>query len=80
MFEETFQIFDKDSDGFITLPEIRTVMNALGFFPCDDNIRKGIKDIDNDSWSSVLVKLKFVVLKMNFNLWQIVARSISRSL
>lgn len=49
VFEETFQIFDKDCDGFITLVEIRTVMNALGFYPGDDIIRKSIQDIDNDS-------------------------------
>lgn len=49
MFEETFQIFDKDSDGAITFYEIKSVMNALGFYPCDENIRKGIRDIDKDS-------------------------------
>jgi Ca2+-binding EF-hand superfamily protein len=49
VFEETFQIFDKDCDGFITPIEIRTVMNSLGFFPNDEKIRKGIEDIDNDS-------------------------------
>lgn len=49
VFEETFQIFDKDSDGAITFTEIKSVMNALGFYPCDENIRKGIRDIDNDS-------------------------------
>ena len=48
MFKEAFQIFDKDFDGFITLVEIRTVMNSLGFFPCDEYIKKGIQDIDND--------------------------------
>jgi Ca2+-binding EF-hand superfamily protein len=49
VFEETFQIFDKDCDGFITLAEIRTVMNALGFYPNDESIRQCIQRIDNDS-------------------------------
>lgn len=30
VFEETFQILDKDSNGFITLQEIKEVMNSLG--------------------------------------------------
>jgi Ca2+-binding EF-hand superfamily protein len=66
VFEETFQIFDKDCDGFITLTEIRTVMNALGFQPCDEDIRKGIKDIDNDSHLNLIIyffsSLLFVIL------------------
>ena len=49
LFEETFQIFDKDYDGFITLAEIRSVCNSFGVFPCDDNIMKGIQKIDIDS-------------------------------
>ena len=49
VFEETFQIFDKDCDGFISPVEIRTVMNGLGFFPCEENIRKSIEMADNDS-------------------------------
>ncbi|CAF0810181.1 unnamed protein product [Brachionus calyciflorus] len=53
IFEDTFQIFDKDCDGFITLIEIRTVMNSLGFFPGDDLIRKSIQDIDNDNSGTV---------------------------
>lgn len=28
-------------------------MNALGFYPCDENIKKGINDIDNDGDGSV---------------------------
>jgi Ca2+-binding EF-hand superfamily protein len=49
VFQETFQIFDKNCDGFITFQEIRTVMNSLGFFPHDDHIKNGIKHIDQDS-------------------------------
>jgi Ca2+-binding EF-hand superfamily protein len=30
VFEETFQILDKDSNGYITLQEIKEVMNSLG--------------------------------------------------
>jgi len=55
VFEETFQIFDKDFDGFITLAEIRSVMNSFGVFPCDDNIRKCIQNIDSDSMKSFLL-------------------------
>lgn len=53
IFEETFQIFDKDCDGFITLIEIRTVMNALGFYPSDEDIRNCIQRIDNDNSGTV---------------------------
>lgn len=49
VFEETFQIFDVDRDGSITLNEIKRIMNSLGFYPADDVIRTGIKDIDKDS-------------------------------
>ncbi len=53
LFEETFQLFDKDRDGAITINEIRTVMNAMGFFPCDEMIQKGISDVDSDGDGSV---------------------------
>ncbi|RMZ96257.1 calmodulin-beta-like isoform X1 [Brachionus plicatilis] len=53
IFEDTFQIFDKDCDGFITLCEIRTVMNSLGFYPGDELIRKSIQDVDYDNSGTV---------------------------
>jgi Ca2+-binding EF-hand superfamily protein len=49
VFEETFQILDKDSNGFITLQEIREVMNSLGYWPSDEKIKQRIKAIDSDS-------------------------------
>merc|ERR1711935_789387 len=46
--EEAFSLFDADNSGMIDGTELKTAMEALGFKPKRDEIKKMLADIDKD--------------------------------
>ena len=47
-FQETFAQFDKDSSGSISAGELKTMMQALGHRPTDDDIIDILASVDKD--------------------------------
>ena len=47
-FRETFRIFDKNGDGFITADELKHVMENLGKKMTDEEIDEMIREADSD--------------------------------
>ena len=47
-FKDSFQVFDKDGDGFITANELSSVMSSLGQNPTDSEIADMINEVDAD--------------------------------
>ena len=47
-FKEAFALFDRDGDGTITLPELRTVMQSLGQEPTERELIDMINEVDDD--------------------------------
>merc|ERR1711959_675352 len=46
--KECFELFDADNSGMIDASELRGAMEALGFKPKKDEIKKMLADIDKD--------------------------------
>jgi calmodulin len=51
--KEAFQVFDKDSDGFITIKELATVMRSLGHNPTESELQDMIKQYDKDESGTI---------------------------
>lgn len=50
MFQDEFNMYDKDNDGYITIKELGTVLRSLGEDPSDDELEKMVEEIDaNDN-------------------------------
>ncbi|KAF9562099.1 EF-hand [Agrocybe pediades] len=47
-YKDAFSLFDKDSDGTISLNELGTVMRSLGRHPTDEELRDILNRIDKD--------------------------------
>ncbi|KAI8872222.1 EF-hand [Ramicandelaber brevisporus] len=52
-FKEAFTLFDKDSDGKITVQELGTVMRSLGLTPSEQELNDMIAEIDTDNNGAV---------------------------
>ena len=52
-FKETFQLFDKDGDGTISVAELGTVLRALGQNPSDKELQEMISEVDEDGNGSI---------------------------
>ena len=50
-FQETFNLFDKDRDGTITVDELSTVMRSLGKYPTENELQMMMKEVDIDGRS-----------------------------
>lgn len=50
---ESFALFDKDNDGYITSKELFTVMRALRIESTDDEIKDMIRNVDVDGSGTV---------------------------
>lgn len=60
-FKEAFQIFDKDSDGCITLQELGTALRSLGQNPSEEELSEFFESLDLDQNGSIGFK-EFLVL------------------
>ncbi|XP_067681355.1 uncharacterized protein [Haliotis asinina] len=60
-YQEAFQLIDKNSDGVLTLPELRSVMKLLDKDPTDEELRDMMREADEDGDGSVTF-LEFVRL------------------
>ncbi|ESQ42143.1 hypothetical protein EUTSA_v10014926mg [Eutrema salsugineum] len=47
-FKETFSLFDKDGDGFISMKELGTVMASSGQNPTEAELQDMINEVDAD--------------------------------
>eukprot|EP01128_Nolandella_sp_AFSM9_P000065 TRINITY_DN10100_c0_g1_i1.p1 TRINITY_DN10100_c0_g1~~TRINITY_DN10100_c0_g1_i1.p1 ORF type:complete len:158 (+),score=46.94 TRINITY_DN10100_c0_g1_i1:47-520(+) len=47
-FRDAFKLFDRDSDGNITIQELETVLRSLGQTPTKDSLAVMIKKVDAD--------------------------------
>lgn len=47
-FRNSFQIFDKDLDGVITIHELEIAMRAMGHNPTQIELQEMIEEVDND--------------------------------
>jgi calmodulin len=47
-FRNSFQIFDKDLDGVITIHELGIAMRAMGHNPTQIELQEMIEEVDND--------------------------------
>lgn len=47
-FKNSFQIFDKDMDGVITMKELGTAMRAMGHNPTQIELQEMIEEVDTD--------------------------------
>ena len=47
-FQETFNLFDKDRDGTITVTELSTVMRSLGKYPTEEELQVMMHEVDLD--------------------------------
>mmetsp|Transcript_33294 Transcript_33294/g.88393 ORF Transcript_33294/g.88393 Transcript_33294/m.88393 type:complete len:149 (+) Transcript_33294:72-518(+) len=47
-FEDTFNLFDADGDGKLSLRELGTMLNALGQNPSEESLRRMIQGFDHD--------------------------------
>ena len=47
-FKDTFNLFDKDNDGFISVEELEDVMKSLGQSPTKDELKDMVNDVDTD--------------------------------
>ncbi|KAH8240387.1 hypothetical protein KR032_012147, partial [Drosophila birchii] len=45
---DSFRVFDKQNQGYITITEVQTVMTALGFKATDDELEELIREYDSD--------------------------------
>ena len=63
-FKEAFALFDKDGDGTITLPELRTVFSSLGQNPTDQELQDLINEVDDDGNGEIEFE-EFLVLMAN---------------
>lgn len=52
-FREAFALFDRDSDGTITVSELGQVMRSLDQEPSEDALRQMIAEIDADGNGSI---------------------------
>eukprot|EP00992_Anisonema_acinus_P014619 TRINITY_DN9378_c0_g1_i1.p1 TRINITY_DN9378_c0_g1~~TRINITY_DN9378_c0_g1_i1.p1 ORF type:complete len:183 (+),score=57.00 TRINITY_DN9378_c0_g1_i1:86-634(+) len=52
-FRNSFDFFDKNNDGTITLKELHTAYNQLGQYPTTEELREMIKDVDRDGSGEV---------------------------
>ena len=50
---EVFDLFDKDKTGEITIDDLRNVINLLGDFPTDEDLKNIIKEVDLDGSNKV---------------------------
>ena len=60
---ETFKVFDKDGNGFISADELRHVINNLGEKLTDDEVEKLIREADIDDDGQINYE-EFVTLLM----------------
>ena len=49
MIRETFQLFDKDNDGYVSCKDIGGLLRGLGQNPTEAEIKDFIHEIDEDS-------------------------------
>jgi len=47
-FEDTFNLFDEDGDGKLSLKELGTMLNALGQNQSEESVKKMIQGFDHD--------------------------------
>ncbi|VDO05777.1 unnamed protein product [Rodentolepis nana] len=47
-FRESFQLFDKNGDGVISMAELGSVMRSVGQYATDEELKKMIKEVDTD--------------------------------
>ena len=47
-FKNSFQVFDKDMDGLITIQELGAAMRAMGHNPTEIELQEMIEDVDMD--------------------------------
>mmetsp|Transcript_33293 Transcript_33293/g.88388 ORF Transcript_33293/g.88388 Transcript_33293/m.88388 type:complete len:149 (+) Transcript_33293:72-518(+) len=47
-FEDTFNLFDQDGDGKLSIKELGSMLNALGQNPSEQSVRKMIQGFDHD--------------------------------
>ena len=53
--KETFLLFDKDKDGYISAKELGAVMRSVGQNPTETEIRDMINEVDTDGKCTVHV-------------------------
>lgn len=46
MFQDEFNMYDKDNDGYITVKELGTVLRSLGEDPTEEELKKMVEEID----------------------------------
>ncbi len=51
--KEAFTLFDKDSDGCISTPELGTVLRALGKNPTEAEVKQLSKEVDPDNRGTI---------------------------
>merc|ERR1712166_1041117 len=59
--EEAFSLFDADNSGMIDAGELKSAMEALGFTPKKEEIKKMLADIDKDG-NGTIEAVEFVEL------------------
>ncbi len=51
-YNDAFQAFDKDGNGFITTKELKSLMRCLGCNPTDSEVQQIINEVDADGMRS----------------------------
>ncbi|KAE9460674.1 hypothetical protein C3L33_07453, partial [Rhododendron williamsianum] len=52
-FREAFCLIDKDSDGFITMEELATVIHSLNEHPTKEEVQEMISEVDTDGSGTI---------------------------
>ncbi|XP_065663408.1 calmodulin-A isoform X7 [Hydra vulgaris] len=47
-YQDAFQMFDKDGNGFITTRELKSLMRSLGCNPTDSELQQIVNEVDAD--------------------------------
>ena len=47
-YNDAFQAFDKDGNGYITTKELKSLMRCLGCNPTDSEVQQIINEVDAD--------------------------------
>ena len=55
-YNDAFQAFDKDGNGYITTKELKSLMRCLGCNPTDSEVQQIINEVDADGRCSQFIR------------------------
>ena len=47
-YQDAFQVFDKDANGYITTKEVKSLLRSLGCNPTDSELQQIVNEVDAD--------------------------------